>query len=373
MVSVVILKSRISHQGGLERYATLIAKTFALKGAKTTLLTTGKPIEIPHVEVVSLGKHPLSNYLALHFFEREAAKWLRAHPNDIVFGLDRNSAQTHYRAGNGSHQTFLKTKASTFWSKLWYQWSPKQRFILKTEKKLFTNPSLKKLFTNSKMVQKELIKQFNIDPAKITVVHNGVDLRTYTFQQSSKEENLRQLKLPKASAHLLFIGHNYERKGLKEALKALALKKDWDFQFMIVGADKNVKKYQDLAYKLSLEKRVHFFGEQKDLVPFYAAADIFILPSYYDPFANVTIEALAMGLFVVTSQSNGGHEVLTSQTGVILKNNEDLQEFSIALEKAKAASFSFEARLQRRESVLNLDINSQLTSIVETTLQSIEQ
>lgn len=373
MVSVVILKSRIAHQGGLERYATLIAKAFARKGVQTTLLTTGEPIEIPRVKVISLGKHPLNNYRALHFFEKETLQWLNNHSYDIIFGLDRNSFQTHYRAGNGSHRTFLRTKPQGPWSKFWYRWSPKQRFVLETEKKLFTHPKLKKLFTNSKMVQQELIEQFAIDSERIVVVHNGVDLSKFTFDEYSKEESLSQLKLPPAQLYLLFAGNNYQRKGLEEALRALALKKDWDFQLMVVGADKNIKRYQRLAQQLALNHRIHFFGEQKNLVPFYAAADVFILPTHYDPFANVTIEAVAMGLFVITSLSNGGHEILTPQTGIAIHNIDDQQEFSMALEKAKEAPSSFHSKQSRRQTVLNLDINFQLNTIVDMTLQSIDR
>ena len=69
---------------------------------------------------------------------------------------------------------------------------------------------------------------------------------------------------------------------------------------------------QALAAKLNIQRRVTFFGPQKEIRPFYQFADALVIPSFYDPFANVTVEALAMGLFVVSSKSNGGHEILIS-------------------------------------------------------------
>jgi len=55
---------------------------------------------------------------------------------------------------------------------------------------------------------------------------------------------------------------------------------------------------------------VQFLGEVADLVPIYAAADIFILPTIYDPFSNACLEALACGLPVITTRSNGFSEII---------------------------------------------------------------
>ena len=57
-------------------------------------------------------------------------------------------------------------------------------------------------------------------------------------------------------------------------------------------------------------KRVQFLGELPDLVHTYAAADVFILPSIYDPFSNACLEALACGLPVITTRANGFSEII---------------------------------------------------------------
>ena len=49
------------------------------------------------------------------------------------------------------------------------------------------------------------------------------------------------------------------------------------------------------------------------MAPFYQQSDCLAIPSFYDPFANVTLEALAMGLYAVSSKTNGGHEILTPE------------------------------------------------------------
>jgi len=55
---------------------------------------------------------------------------------------------------------------------------------------------------------------------------------------------------------------------------------------------------------------VQFLGEIADLRPIYAAADIFILPTVYDPFSNACLEALASGLPVITTTDNGFSEII---------------------------------------------------------------
>ena len=367
MKSIVVLKSRIAFLGGLERYAILIAQAFS-KNHKVTLLTTGDPIEVPNVQVISLGKHPPFNIYAIHSFDKKTQKWLKDNPHDIVFGLDRNSSQTHYRAGNGSHRTFLSKKASSKLGLALKYLNPKEQLLLRKEKTLFCDPNLKTLFTNSYMVKKELIDSYGVLQKKIQVVHNGIDFEKFTFNELSQEKAIKGLGLPNSKNKLLFIGNNYKRKGLQPILEALSLIEEKNFHLMVVGKDKNIAKYQKLAASLRLSPNTTFYGHQSDLIPYYQAADCFLLPSLYDPFANVTVEALAMGLFVITSQTNGGAEVLNSKTGIVLINPQSAREVKQALQSFFQKHLSLTDRLKIRKSIQHLDINTQLNKIVDLTL-----
>jgi UDP-glucose:(heptosyl)LPS alpha-1,3-glucosyltransferase len=61
----------------------------------------------------------------------------------------------------------------------------------------------------------------------------------------------------------------------------------------------------------------------------YAASDLFLLPTLYDPFANVTLEAMAAGLPVITTLANGAHEILTSgQNGFVVPSAQDIDELA---------------------------------------------
>ncbi|MBI3236825.1 MAG: hypothetical protein HYZ48_03890, partial [Chlamydiales bacterium] len=147
--SVTILKSRLNQTGGLEKYTWEIIKGFCLAGCSVTLLTTQKanpPFSFPSFQIVSFPiDYPLSYLNVLHF-DRACQKFIEKNPTSIVFSLDRNSFQTHIRAGNGSHAAYLKNRMETegFFKSLSFHLNPLHRNILQLEKKGFEEKGLQK-------------------------------------------------------------------------------------------------------------------------------------------------------------------------------------------------------------------------------------
>jgi UDP-glucose:(heptosyl)LPS alpha-1,3-glucosyltransferase len=88
---------------------------------------------------------------------------------------------------------------------------------------------------------------------------------------------------------------------LRFAIAAMALCHNRKMRLLVAGRG-NQRYYKS--------KRVHFLGEIPDPVRIYSAADIFILPTIYDPFSNACLEALACGLPVITTRSNGFSEII---------------------------------------------------------------
>jgi UDP-glucose:(heptosyl)LPS alpha-1,3-glucosyltransferase len=87
-----------------------------------------------------------------------------------------------------------------------------------------------------------------------------------------------------------------------------------------------------LAASLGVGDRVRFAGPVQDISTWYAAADLLLLPTVYDPFANVCLEALACGVPVVTSAANGAAEILTEETGVVVEAASDVAGFAAAVD-----------------------------------------
>src|SRR3989442_3491206 len=106
-----------------------------------------------------------------------------------------------------------------------------------------------------------------------------------------------------------FGGSGFGRKGLAAAIEALAALEDGAGRLLVVGKG-DTAPYGALAARLGLTERVMWLGPRPDIERWYAAADVCVLPTRYEPFGNVHLEALASGLAVVTSLLAGGSEVV---------------------------------------------------------------
>ena len=130
---------------------------------------------------------------------------------------------------------------------------------------------------------------------------------------------------------LIHVGSGFERKGVETILRAMA-RASAACHLIVVGGDKREARYQSLAAELGIASRVHFAGVQRDTRPYYAAADAFLMASLYEPFANASMEALAMGLPVVTSTKSGAAEILEQgKTGYVC-DALDVGGFSAAID-----------------------------------------
>lgn len=374
---VVLLKSNVQHAGGLEKYASRIANAFVAKGAKVSLLTTGVPTKwLSPLEIHSVTTCSWPPFRRMEDFDRFTASWLAQHPADLVFGMDRNRFQTHIRAGNGVHAAYLKSRIHTEGRLKWLSClcNPMHRKILSLERSAFEHPALRLLFTNSHMVKKEILARYRIDPSKIEVIHNGVEWTEMESDFLSWPEQkpilLRTHQLHPDRFHFLFVGNGYLRKGLFPLLHALARLPTRDFQLSVVGKERHQALYQKEVERIGLTHHVHFFGAQSDIRPFYQYADALVIPSFYDPFANVTVEALAMGLFVVSSRQNGGHEILTPAHGMIVDTPQEIEALSHALSIALQHAKSKQSAALARSGVQHLDFSKQLSLLIERCITS---
>jgi len=382
---IVFLKSQIAKCGGLEKYTLRLMKHFYSRGQKVTLLTTdyipGKlrnQIDEHSVEIVNLGnKAPLSLWHLLRF-DASVRRYLDMHHKLLVFGMDRNFCTQHlYRAGNGVHAAYLdrRSEQASWVKRSSFAVNPLHQLILKMEKNTFENKELRCLFTNSHMVKDEILHYYSVDPKKIAVVHNGVEwheLQT-PFDEGLKQRRqlITQLGLNPDCYQFLFVGNDYERKGLKLLLQALSRLVEKEFQLSVAGKEKHPEHYYKLVEALGLKDKVRFFGPTKEVKTLYSAADSLVIASMYDPFANVTVEALAMGLFVISSTANGGSEILTTQDrGVTFSNLKEPDELCACLQEAMKCPKNTVRAQTIRNSVEEFDFSKQLEKIAKASIGS---
>jgi UDP-glucose:(heptosyl)LPS alpha-1,3-glucosyltransferase len=255
---------------------------------------------------------------------------------NLLMSLERVWRCDVYRTGDGVHRAWLERRQqfATPMQKLSRLFSRKHRDILRLEKSLFADGGAGRVIANSRMVKKEIIDLYSYPADKIDIVHNGVPIDRFRFDSARRENGRADLKLQDDEIALLFVGTGWERKGLRFAVDAIERCKNLKLRLLVAGRG-NPRGYKSDS--------VQFLGEVVDLVPIYAAADIFILPTIYDPFSNACLEALASGLPVITTRSNGFSEIIENGVhGSIVDRANDVEGLRRAIlfwsDKARRSS-----------------------------------
>lgn len=166
----------------------------------------------------------------------------------------------------------------------------------------------------------QMVQLYGADPAKITVIPCGVDPNL--FHPIPMNEARQRLNICDRKHMVLFVGRIERLKGIDTLLEAMAIVvqdfPNWKEEICvcIVGGDvsedsatvdKEMERLQDLRAKLGIADLVTFLGAQaQDTLPdYYSAADVVVMPSYYESFGMVALEAMACGTPVIASQVGG--------------------------------------------------------------------
>ncbi len=233
---------------------------------------------------------------------------------DLVQSHERIAGCDVFRAGDGVHATWLSLRGRTLSAfGRWLQsLSPWHRYTLRAERAMFRSKKLRAVICNSVMVREDLARRYPKLERRLHVLHNGVDLERFHLALRARHRaTLRdELGLAADTPVILFIGSGFERKGVAPLLQALARPELAAAHLWVVGKDKEQKKFEAMARRLGVADRTHFFGPQQDVARYLGAADVFALPTLYDPMPNAAVEALACGLPLLTSMSCGAAELV---------------------------------------------------------------
>ena len=169
----------------------------------------------------------------------------------------------------------------------------------------------------SEGIKRELM-DIGVSSNKIRVILNGVDVDEFTPELRERS----QFGLPEQVTLALFAGDiRTNRKNLDTVLRGLVNVPD--LHLAVVG-NATRSPYPQMANQLGLGDRVHFLGYRKDIAEIMKAVDFFVFPSRYEPFGMVVSEAMATGLPVITTAVSGVAEIVTTESGFVLSNTEDV-------------------------------------------------
>jgi UDP-glucose:(heptosyl)LPS alpha-1,3-glucosyltransferase len=177
----------------------------------------------------------------------------------------------------------------------------------------------------SKMCARDYQHYHGVPPERIRLVYHGSDNERFSpaHRRRWRGPVRRRLGVAEDEVLLLFVGHDYARKGLRTALRAVArlISAGHRVRLAVVGGRRRAP---SLAPGDAPRGAVVFTGMVDDPVPYYAAADVFVLPTYYDPCSLSISEAAASGLPSVTTRWNGAAELLTEGLdGFVLEDPAD--------------------------------------------------
>jgi len=153
----------------------------------------------------------------------------------------------------------------------------------------------------SEHAEHQLVERYGFDADRVHLIPHGVD----TDRFYPREE--RHPAVDPEKTTLLYVGRLGARKGLDLALRALARVDDPDLEFLIAGTGRHEEYLRNLARELGIVNRVRFLGYVPDdeLPVLYSSSDVFVLPSRYEGFGLVALEAMACGTPVIGADAGG--------------------------------------------------------------------
>jgi glycosyltransferase involved in cell wall biosynthesis len=228
--------------------------------------------------------------------------------------------------------------------------SPKRRLICRLLGRV-TDLSL----AVSQGVKDYLISEIGLEPGKVRVVANGVDVAAMDAGRPGPLVR-RDLGLPEAAPLLGLVGRlDHWGKGHRELFAAMAsLKERYLLHALIIGGGRRESEVRQAAASLGLEDAVHFLGPRRDIPDLLHALDIFVLPSHSEGVSLALLEAMAAGLPVVATAVGGLPEVVTDGVTGLLVSPKDPEALADALARllsdpAWAAQLGQNARRHVRE------------------------
>jgi UDP-glucose:(heptosyl)LPS alpha-1,3-glucosyltransferase len=329
-VKILVLSRPFAFHGGVERATAGLLGALAAHGHDVHVASPGAQPVIPGVTVHRLRLPPLPATARLVAMLVVARRAMRHGTWDVVQSHERTLGQDVYRAGEGCHRAYLATRTRPPGRATYH------RLLLALERRVLERTPC--LVAIARLGKAEIERLYAIPAARVHVVYNGVDLARFhpRHRATHRAAALAEAGVPAGAWVLLFVGSGFERKGLGTALTALAGLGDRESRLLVLGKG-DPAPYRALTERLDIARRVAWLGPRRDVDRWYAAADAVVLPTHYEPFGNVHLEALASGVPVVTTTRAGGAEVIRDRvTGAVTEPGNPGQ-VTLALERLRVA------------------------------------
>ena len=323
---IAVLIRNFVTTGGAERYAVEVTKRLAQLHQITVLCQTHDPSHCEGLEIITIPRLCVQpRWINQVLFAYQCSKVTRAGDFDLVHSHERTWDYNVYVV----HCPCYKTKFAEAGSHGLFKYHLKALFSLRhaayrwLEKQQFSDKPHRVVVSVSDYITRNIRYCYPEFQLPVVVAPPGVEMP------------LKRCSAPTVDGpfNILFVGTEFERKGLEFALRGFAKLQRSNARLAIAGGG-NPASYQGLIRELGIESKVQFLGLVRDVSSLYASSHLFLFPTLIEPFGMSPLEAMAHGLPVVVSdrRHNGFVEQLQEGEAWVLKDARDADEIGKALE-----------------------------------------
>lgn len=313
-----------------------VANFLARRGHETHVLAAEWDASALHPEVRThrVPARTSPPLLRLWSFRRHSSRSLAALPQIEAVGAFGVISAPGVLWVASVHAAWLEISAErrNWKGRLKQKLNPIHPYLIYLERQIFKGKDYQHLIALTPQVKDDLMRFYGVPDADITLVSNGFSTEEFNLEARGQREKIRlELGYRKEDKVVIFVANELERKGFGPLLRAIASLKRDNIHLLAVGR-LDATAYTAEIEQLGMTQRVKFTGPSSDVAGYYAASDIFALPTQYEAWGLVIVEAMACGLPVVTSALAGAAvAVEPDETGVLLENPDDEAEIARGL------------------------------------------
>ncbi len=321
MKIAIVIESFDPHAGGLERSTAQIAQELAGRGHGVTLLAGGcrDTSCLPGVTIVAMAKRKRSSALRLFRFNRWAQKQIEDGGFDVSLSMTTAVPAAVLQPRGGTVRETLDrniamrpTALARVVKRVGVMLNPKQQLLLYFERRAFADARLVKVAAVSGYVIEQLQKHYDLPSEKVELIPNAAVMpKVDDAQRAQWRKRIRSsFDIPDDVTTFLFAAINPRLKGFEPLMQALALLKERGVPGVVLLAGDFWHQHNQYAAKLGVRDRVRFIRHTKRIEALYAAADVTVHPTFYDPASKVVIESLMMGVPAISTKYNGASDLI---------------------------------------------------------------
>lgn len=323
----LITRVFIPGYGGLEGVQGHLAHLLMELGCRVTVFSEKWVRPVPHgIRVVPVNPSKKKLLHKTVRFTRALQPLIRPDKFDCTLTNTPYFPCDIHRAGGGINRFWYAMKPAVYGPiyRL-INCLPKYTSALELERQIYDPENVGHQIANSRLVKQQILDMYDYPEERVSVIHNGIDFDTFNPQWCLENRcRLRnEVGLPADKMAVLFVSNNHKRKGLNTLIAAVrSAQLTGKVEVLVLGRGREFK--TDLP--------VRFVGHTDRMRDYYAVADALVLPTFYEPCANVVLEAMACGLPVMTTPLNGAAEFIEhQQNGYILADGKDVRGIETGL------------------------------------------